>query len=151
MSTLSFIHHPSTNTGTNVIITQETSKMLPWWAVSTEDHMMHHRVQASERCDFFLNQPSVVGVPEDTSLNKSSQPPPGETLLGADDQRGQDPRADDVADKGEIERRQTRGGDSRGVMFFVHLQVHDSRTSTHTFRNVPSRMENHADHDWGIS
>ena len=43
--------------------------MLPWWAVSTEDHMMHHRVQASdERCDFFLNQPSVVGVPEDTSL-----------------------------------------------------------------------------------
>ena len=21
--------------------------MLPWWAVSTADHMMHHRVQAS--------------------------------------------------------------------------------------------------------
>ena len=70
MSTLSFIHHPSTNTGINVIITQETSKMLPWWAVSTEDHMMHHRVQASdERCDFFLNHESVVSVPEDTSLN----------------------------------------------------------------------------------
>jgi len=24
---------------------EETSKMLPWWAVSTADHMTHHRVQ----------------------------------------------------------------------------------------------------------
>ena len=97
--------------------------MLPWWAVSTEDHMMHHRLQASDEpvvVILLLNHPSVVGVvPEDTSLtNKSSKKPTGETLLGADNQRGQDPRADDVADKGEIERRQTRGGDSRGVMFF---------------------------------
>lgn len=52
--------------------------MLPWWAVSTEDHMMHHRVQASDeptRCVSFFPStihPSVVGVvilPEDTSLN----------------------------------------------------------------------------------
>ena len=30
--------------------------MLPWWAVSTADHMTHHRVQASEEelCDFSL-------------------------------------------------------------------------------------------------
>lgn len=46
--------------------------MLPWWAVSTEDHMMHHRVQASDEpvvVILLLNQPSVVGVvPEDTSL-----------------------------------------------------------------------------------
>lgn len=47
-------------------ITQETSKMLPWWAVSTADHMTHHRVQASEELfDFFPSHPgyhpSVVG------------------------------------------------------------------------------------------
>jgi len=33
----------------NQSIAQEISKMLPWWAVSTADHMMHHRVQASYR------------------------------------------------------------------------------------------------------
>ena len=33
----------------NQSIAQEISKMLPWWAVSTADHMMHHRVQASHR------------------------------------------------------------------------------------------------------
>ena len=40
--------------------------MLPWWAVSTADHMTHHRVQASEELfDFFPSHPgyhpSVVG------------------------------------------------------------------------------------------
>ena len=34
-------------TSINQSIAQEISKMLPWWAVSTADHMMHHRVQAS--------------------------------------------------------------------------------------------------------
>ena len=55
-------------------ITQETSKMLPWWAVSTADHMTHHRVQASEElCDFFPSHPGYhllsAKNPEDTSLN----------------------------------------------------------------------------------
>ena len=49
--------------------------MLPWWAVSTADHMTHHRVQASEElCDFFPHTQDTTHLlsakkPEDTSLN----------------------------------------------------------------------------------
>jgi hypothetical protein len=40
----------------NQSIAQEISKMLPWWAVSTADHMMHHRVQASHFARLNLNK-----------------------------------------------------------------------------------------------